>query len=132
MAQLATETAIFPELLHYARELPWIHIIIVTILSYLVLDSLLVAYFTSLRKLPGHWLARFSRLYKIYLVYDGNSHVKYLDLHRKYGPVVRTGPNHVSVSDPAAIPTIYGITSKFTKVRDAPPHVSEKSTNDNP
>ncbi|KAL3459726.1 cytochrome P450 [Aspergillus heterothallicus] len=29
--------------------------------------------------------------------------------------MVRIGPNHVSISDPAAIPMIYGITSKFLK-----------------
>ncbi|PVH68975.1 cytochrome P450 [Cadophora sp. DSE1049] len=39
----------------------------------------------------------------------------YRALHDKYGPIVRVGPNHVSVSDPAMIPIIYGISSKFTK-----------------
>ncbi|KAH7205129.1 cytochrome P450 [Fusarium redolens] len=65
--------------------------------------------------MPGHWLAPFSRLYKVSLVLKGNCHNEYINLHRRYGPVVRTGPKHVSVSDPAAIPTIYGITSKFVK-----------------
>ncbi|KAL8707634.1 MAG: hypothetical protein Q9220_007372 [cf. Caloplaca sp. 1 TL-2023] len=36
-------------------------------------------------------------------------------LHRKYGRLVRTGPNEVSVSDPAAIKTIYAPGSKFKK-----------------
>ncbi|KAH9205669.1 putative P450 monooxygenase [Leptodontidium sp. 2 PMI_412] len=39
----------------------------------------------------------------------------YLDLHEKYGPIVRTGPNTVSLSDPLVIPTIYGISSSFLK-----------------
>ena len=39
----------------------------------------------------------------------------HIDLHKKYGPLVRTGPNHVSFSDASLIPQIYGITSKFYK-----------------
>lgn len=38
-----------------------------------------------------------------------------LDTHT-LASIVRTGPTHVSVSDPAQIPVIYGISSKFTKV----------------
>jgi hypothetical protein len=36
-------------------------------------------------------------------------------LHRKYGPLVRIAPNTVSVSNPGAINTIYGIGTKFSK-----------------
>ena len=39
----------------------------------------------------------------------------HLDLHSKYGPLVRVGPKHVSFSDATRIPQIYGITSKFHK-----------------
>ena len=38
-------------------------------------------------------------------------------LHKKYGPLVRIGPNHVSVSDPKAINIIYGLKTGFTKVK---------------
>ena len=70
----------------------------------------------GLRQLPGPFLARFSRIYRFYLVYKGDVPDKYRALHAKYGPIVRTGPNHVSISDPAMIPTIYGVGSKFMKV----------------
>lgn len=36
-------------------------------------------------------------------------------LHDKYGSLVRTGPNEVSVSEPTAIKTIYGAGTKFNK-----------------
>jgi cytochrome P450 len=36
-------------------------------------------------------------------------------LHRKYGPLVRTGPNELSVADLSAIKTIYGAGTKFRK-----------------
>lgn len=38
-----------------------------------------------------------------------------MKLHHKYGPLVRVGPNHVSVSDPEAVKVIYGINTGFTK-----------------
>lgn len=36
-------------------------------------------------------------------------------LHKKYGPLVRTGPNELSVADLAAIKTIYGAGTQFRK-----------------
>lgn len=38
-----------------------------------------------------------------------------IKLHQKYGPLVRVGPSHVSVSDPDAVKIIYGINTGFTK-----------------
>ncbi|KAH7267929.1 cytochrome P450 [Fusarium solani] len=45
----------------------------------------------------------------------GNAHEEYKLLHDKYGPIVRTAPNVVDISDPTSIATIYGISSKFLK-----------------
>jgi hypothetical protein len=39
-----------------------------------------------------------------------------LKLHSKYGRIVRTGPDQVSVGDPAAINIIYNANDKFKKV----------------
>lgn len=39
-------------------------------------------------------------------------------LHKKYGKLVRLGPNFVSVADAAALPVIYGTSSAWIKVRD--------------
>ncbi|KAL2835369.1 cytochrome P450 [Aspergillus pseudoustus] len=49
------------------------------------------------------------------MVYNGNAPSNYRDIHQKYGPIVRVGPNEVSVADYRAIPVIYGVGSKFTK-----------------
>ncbi|MCJ1451493.1 hypothetical protein MMC28_001830 [Mycoblastus sanguinarius] len=38
-----------------------------------------------------------------------------IDLHRRHGKLVRTGPNEVSVSDLSAIKKIYGARTKFVK-----------------
>ncbi|KAF5987957.1 cytochrome P450 monooxygenase [Fusarium bulbicola] len=72
---------------------------------------------TGLRNIPGPRLARYTGLYRPSLVYKGDSPRRYQLLHEKYGPIVRTGPNHVSVSDPAMIPVIYGIGKNFQKVK---------------
>ena len=74
------------------------------------------AYRKGLRNVPGPFWARLSTLYRLSIVYQGEAVGNYRRLHEKYGPVVRTGPYHVSVSDPQIIPLIYGVTSKFRKV----------------
>lgn len=70
----------------------------------------------GLRSLPGPLLAKFSGFYRLTMVHDGHAPERYRELHEKYGPIVRTGPEHVSISDAAMIPIIYGIGSKFLKV----------------
>lgn len=97
-------------------HLSWPWIILAAVLILKILHILRVVHQPGLRKLPGHWLASFSRLYKIFLVYDGRCPEKEREMHKKYGTVVRTGPHHVSFSDPAAISSIYGIAANFLKV----------------
>lgn len=97
-------------------HLSWPRIILAAVLIVAILHILRVIYQPGLRTIPGHWLASFSRLYKIFLVYDGRCPEKERAMHKKYGPVVRTGPHHVSFSDPAVIPSIYGIAPNFVKV----------------
>ncbi|XPS73243.1 hypothetical protein M3J09_005393 [Ascochyta lentis] len=68
-----------------------------------------------LRKIPGPLAARFSRLWMVQRSRSGNMHTTMIALHSKHGKLVRTAPNEVSISDPAAIKTIYGAGSKFRK-----------------
>lgn len=91
--------------------------ILVALFLYVTLSSLRVALKPGLRQIPGPFLARFTKLWRTWLVADGKAPFKYQQLHREYGPIVRSGPNTVEISDPAVIPTIYGINSKFRKVR---------------
>ena len=71
---------------------------------------------SDLSNIPGPWLAKYTRLWRLYDVYQGDSHHTSIRLHRQHGSLVRIGPNHVSVADPNAIPIIYGLKTKFTKV----------------
>ena len=47
--------------------------------------------------------------------WQGNMHRTMIDLHERYGKLVRTGPNEVSVSDLLAIKQIYGPGTRFRK-----------------
>lgn len=75
------------------------------------------AWFGPLSKLPGPALARYTNIWRIKNAASGQPHVNFQNLHKCYGRVVRIGPNHVSLSDPAQIQEIYGISSKYTKSR---------------
>jgi hypothetical protein len=82
----------------------------------LVLYQLRWAFNSQLNRIPGPMIARFTRLYRLSMVAGGRAPEEYRAAHERYGPVVRLGPQHVSLSDPAAIPVIYGVGSKFYKV----------------
>ncbi|KAJ5348201.1 Cytochrome P450 E-class group I [Penicillium brevicompactum] len=85
------------------------------LLGAIILRLLTNRYKRVLRDIPGPVLARYSRLWKLYSVWKGDHHHVEIDLHRKHGSLVRIGPNHISVSDPSAIPLIYGLNKGFTK-----------------
>ena len=92
----------------------------IALVLFCFVDSARIALRKGLRTLPGPFLARISGLYRLSLVYDGDAPRQYRKVHEKYGPVVRVGPNHVSVADPSAIPIIYGIGSSYRKVKPSP------------
>lgn len=87
--------------------------------AFYLVASIRVTFKKGLRKIPGPLAARFSGFYRFSLVYAGNAPLEYRKVHQKYGPLVRVGPNHVSISDPNAIPQIYGIGSNYVKVIEA-------------
>jgi len=84
----------------------------VVFFAYLVSNK----YRYAIAKLPGPALAAYTDLWRVYVVWRSTAHLTSIRLHRKYGHLVRTGPNHVSVGDPKAIPIIYGLNNGFTKV----------------
>lgn len=83
---------------------------------YVLITTLRSGFRQDLRTIPGPFLARFTRLFLFFHAVKGNGHTLYQDLHRKYGRIVRVGPNKISVSDPDLISKIYGIDNKYKKV----------------
>ncbi|THH21149.1 hypothetical protein EW146_g362 [Bondarzewia mesenterica] len=61
----------------------------------------------GIRSYPGPWLAKFSDAWLGWTAANGHRSEVVHDLHKKYGPIVRLAPNHVSISDPAALQIVY-------------------------
>lgn len=70
---------------------------------------------SPLRAIPGPFSTRFTKLWYFSRVRNAHFERENIALHQKYGPMVRIAPDHYSISDPAAIKTVYGTGSKFTK-----------------
>jgi cytochrome P450 len=80
-------------------------------LSYIAYQRFL----SPLHALPGPFFASLSTLWLAYAYHRGDWHVYSRKIHARYGPIVRIGPSVVSVADPSAIKTIYGVGTKFFK-----------------
>lgn len=94
----------------------WTALALIILVLTSLIRSLATAFKPSLSSIPGPFLARFTPFYRLLKIYKGDAPVYYRQLHEKYGPIVRTGPRTVDISDPKAVPIIYGINSKFFKV----------------
>lgn len=63
-----------------------------------------------LRRYPGPWFARASRLYYAYHLWGGTYCSNMIKLHKKYGPVLRIAPDELSYASAQAWQDIYGQT----------------------
>ena len=52
---------------------------------YWILPFLNGLLFAPTKRVPGPFWARLTRLYEVYLVHGGNSHLDFIKLHEKYG-----------------------------------------------
>lgn len=80
-----------------------------------VIYTLVRAAASPLRSVPGPFASRLNRLWYLQKVWTGELPRLNIELHRKYGPVVRLAPNEFSLDDPAAVKVIYGLGTNFTK-----------------
>ena len=85
--------------------------------------AVLIAHLISLRyqyglsKFGGPFLASFTNFWRMCHAYANNDKAPMVDLHKKYGDVVRVGPNVLSFAQPEAIKDIYGPGKVWRKVR---------------
>lgn len=85
--------------------------------SLYILFCLVLWFIDPLRSVPGPLLARFTRLWYLYKIYKGNFERTNINLHKKYGSVVRIAPNEYSIDDVGSAKVIYGHGNAFVKVR---------------
>ena len=66
-------------------------------------------YFSPISHIPGPKLAAATWWYEFYydIVLGGQYTFKILELHKKYGPVIRINPDEVHVGDPDFYPELY-------------------------
>jgi benzoate 4-monooxygenase len=89
---------------------PWI-IVVIPVLCYLLpwLRN------KSIRGIPGPKWAAFSNLWLMYHCRRGRRYLAVDAAHKRYGPLVRLQPNHVSIADPEAVVAVYGHGNGFLK-----------------
>ncbi|KAI0551608.1 putative benzoate 4-monooxygenase cytochrome P450 [Xylaria curta] len=68
-----------------------------------------------LSHVPGPLVSSLTNLPRVFWVKTGQSQEYYRQLHKKYGEIVRLGPNMVSVSNPEVIPILYPTRPGFPK-----------------
>ncbi|KAF9564495.1 cytochrome P450 [Agrocybe pediades] len=64
--------------------------------------------FHPLAKYPGPTILKITKLYSVWVAYKGTYHAYIRELHRRYGPTIRTGPNELSTLEKGLIPLILG------------------------
>ena len=84
----------------------------------LIIHSCLKAYSTPLRHVPGPLLARLTRVWLLTAINSRKYQQINIDLHRKYGPVVRIAPNEYSIDDIESSKVIYRSRDQLVKVSE--------------
>ena len=95
--------------------------------------GLLLAYFTynryfhPLSRVPGPFFASLTPLWITWQCYNARRPRLDLDLHKKYGSIVRISPDEIIFSNPAYFKQVYGAGTRFTKGRfyEAPTDTSQ-------
>lgn len=88
--------------------------VLLSLVAFLVVLGLSVLYYRilspnhPLHHIPGPLAARASQIWLFSRLYNGHPREDQRTLHNKYGPVVRIGPNEVSIADAASLNAIYG------------------------
>ncbi|EMD41365.1 hypothetical protein CERSUDRAFT_89930 [Gelatoporia subvermispora B] len=71
--------------------------------------------FHPLARFPGPLMWKVTSIKLAEMVWSGKRHVVIVDMHKKYGKVVRTGPNTLSFNSQVAVSPIYSSAQAFNK-----------------
>ena len=97
----------------------------------LILSRFLWNYLRSpLKSFPGPVVSSFTNVWRMVDVHNGRCDITHNRLHQKYGPVVRMGPNVLSLSDPNLISQVYNTKNPWLKVETPalPPELLSTNT----
>ncbi|USW57042.1 Putative cytochrome P450 [Septoria linicola] len=90
-------------------------VVIGSIVIVAIAYDLYLIFLHPLANVPGPFWATFNKLWMAKHSWSGDMNTTMIALHEKHGSLVRTGPREVSISDTAAIKTMYGAGTKFRK-----------------
>lgn len=82
-----------------------VDVFVASVVAYVVYQR----FISALAPVPGPFLACLTSLWIANAYRRGDWHRKVIELHKRYGPVVRVGPDAVSVGDVNAVKVIYGM-----------------------
>lgn len=97
---------------HHSTSVLQSHIFSYLIFYFTLFTSIILYRISPLHPLssyPGPFLARISKLWGAWHASKGKDHLLFKQMHDKYGPYVRTGPNELSILDVEVIPEILGV-----------------------
>lgn len=77
---------------------------------------LLLPRYWPLRKVPGPFIASFTNLWRFRIQYFGSLAPTLQELHRRYGPIVRIGPDTVSIGSANYVDLVYSRRGEYKKV----------------
>lgn len=103
------------ESLYVTVELSKSNFVLILLSGLLLLLGYITRTYARLCHVPGPFLASLTNIVRLRWVWSRRAHEIHIELHQKYGPLVRIGPDVVSVADPAEITNIYGFTGTFIK-----------------
>ncbi|RSL89150.1 hypothetical protein CEP52_014980 [Fusarium oligoseptatum] len=92
-----------------------------TVVSALIIKWFFQALTSPLNQYPGPFFAKWTNLWRFFVVRAGNSHITIRRLHQEYGPIVRLGPDILDLDYPELIKTLYGTDGTYLKVSSLSP-----------
>ena len=103
----------------FADAISWANLPLVVVLLFIgvIFHFTRIRYISGLRQIPGPFIASITNLWRLYDVSKDHHQDTLIRLHRQYtSDLIRIGPNTVSVADPEAVKTIYGLRNVLPKV----------------
>ncbi|KAF2116138.1 cytochrome P450 [Lophiotrema nucula] len=98
---------------------------LLTLVGYIVVKTIYRLYFHPLAKIPGPKLAAVTTLYNAYYDICMPGLIKHLPaMHEKYGPIIRTQPNEVHVSNLEDYNQLFKVGSRFDRIWHDNPFLS--------
>ncbi|KAL2823230.1 cytochrome P450 [Aspergillus cavernicola] len=90
-------------------------LVLVLLLLYISCLSIYRVFFHPLSKYPGPTLSALTNWHAAFHTYHGKLHIHTHTLHKRYGDVVRAGPNTLWFNTPSALHEIYGTRANVRK-----------------